>query len=371
MHFRPTLALFLLTATLAPAQDTPTTITTRSSLVVIPALVRTKSGDLVYTLTAKDFLLTDDGIEQPLTLEEDTGGQPLALVVAIETGSDGARYLDKYGTLITMIDNLVGNVPHKIALVTFDGAPNLLQDFTPNIAGVSAALRNVHPGDRGAAILDALSFSVDMLRKQPQTYRRAILLISETVDHGSQTKLDDALRAVSDTNTTIYAAAFSSSRGNSKRETTKIISSDPNPGPDHGCFSRDKNDPKVDPKEKPIEQAWDCLSLLAPPLRLAKLAFLLAVNGLAHNVPETVAHLTGGEYYAFSNTRNLEQDLQTISNHVPNRYVLSFHPQSPHPGLHALQLTLPDHINLTITARTSYWADDDTATTPQPAKLSQ
>ena len=373
MKLRATLALLCLIPVVLHAQtpDTQTTtITTRSSLVLIPALVKTKSGDLVYTLTAKDFKLTDDGVEQPLTLEEDNGGQPLALVVAVENGSDGARYLDRYGTLGTMIENIVGDVPHKIAVVSFDGAPNVLEDFTPDIAAVNTALRSIRPGDRNAAILDTLSFSVDMLRRQPQTYRRAILLISETVDHGSQATLDDALRTISDTNTAIYAVAFSSSRSNAKREGPKTFGQGPipdlsspepvPPGPRHGCFSRDKNDPQVDTTEKAIEQDWDCLSLLAPPLRLAKIAFLVAVNGLSKNVPETVAHLTGGEYYAFSNTSNLERDLFTISNHVPNRYVLSFHPQAPHPGLHALQLTLPDHIDLTILARSSYWADDDT-----------
>jgi hypothetical protein len=226
---------------------------------------------------------------------------------------------------------------------------------------VSNAIQDLRPGDREDAILDALAFSVDLLRKQPLQYRRAVLLISETIDHGSQTTLDDALRAVSDTNTAIYAAAFSSSRGMSKREASQMFSSN-KPGPAHGCMSRDPNDPNV-PDEGRFEQTWDCLSLLAPPLRLAKIAYLLAMNGFAHNVPETVAHLTGGEYYTFSNTKNLEQDLVTISNHVPNRYVLSFHPQSPHTGLHALDLGLRNYTDLKVLARGSYWVDSETAGT--------
>ena len=52
-------------------------------------MVRTKAGELVFTLTANDFTLTDDGVEQKVTLEQDTDSEPLALVIAIETG--GAR----------------------------------------------------------------------------------------------------------------------------------------------------------------------------------------------------------------------------------------------------------------------------------------
>jgi hypothetical protein len=50
----------------------------------------------------------------------------------------------------------------------------------------------------------------------------------------------------------------------------------------------------------------------------------------------------------------------TVSNHVPNRYVLSFRPEAPHPGLHTLKLQLKDYPNLEITARRNYWAQDAT-----------
>jgi hypothetical protein len=56
----------------------------------------------------------------------------------------------------------------------------------------------------------------------------------------------------------------------------------------------------------------------------------------------------------------LEQSLLTISNHIPNRYVLSFQPQSPHPGLHTIDLHLKDHPKLAVTARRTYWADSET-----------
>ena len=56
-------------------------------MVVVPALVRTHAGALVYTLQADDFKLTDDGVPQALTLEHETGGEPLALVVLVEIGA--------------------------------------------------------------------------------------------------------------------------------------------------------------------------------------------------------------------------------------------------------------------------------------------
>ena len=69
------------------AEPTTPTLSANSTLVLVPALVRNKSGDLVFTLNADDFTLTDDGVRQKLILEQDTGGEPLALVVLIEANS--------------------------------------------------------------------------------------------------------------------------------------------------------------------------------------------------------------------------------------------------------------------------------------------
>jgi VWFA-related protein len=375
-----------------PAQ--PSQLSTRSTLVVLPTLIRGKSGDLVYSLTAKDFVLTDDGQPQKLTLEQDTGGEPLALVVVIEVGGAGAREFNKYPSiappLAPMLESILGNVPHKVAVVTFDSQPSLLQGFTADTETAADAIRTLTPGctrqhhlddcasplaihdvalgDNGAAILDSLGFAVDLLRNQPPGYRRAILLISETLDRGSHLTLEDALRAISDTNTAIYSIGFSTGKSEAAHYAARELPTQPgglwmanhHPNPPNGCMGKDP-DPDPDATHNKAIQAYDCLTQLAPPLALAKMAAIAATDALRRNVPETVANLTGGEYFKLTNPANLERDLATISNHIPNRYVLSFQPQSPHPGLHVLSLTLPDYSNLHITSRTSYWADPEIA----------
>ena len=341
-------------------------VRTQSTVVLVPALVRNAKGELVFTLNAGDFRVTDDGVEQKLTLDEDTGSEPLALVVAVETGGGGRSKLDAYRHLGAVIDAVVGGVPHRVAVVGFDSTPQLLQDFNPDAMAAGVTLDNLDPGDKGAAILDALKFSVEQLRKQPISYRRAILLISESVDHGSQATMDDALRAISDTNTAIYSLGFSSGKAEGARYADRelpIHGENPHPGPPHGCMGKD---PDPDATTNKAAQAFDCLGLLVPPLALAKLAAIRAADDLHRNVPETVAQLTGGEYFKFENNRSLVSGLVAISNHVPNRYVLSFQPQTPHPGFHAVELKLKDHPGLRITARDGYWADSDAAGAPQP-----
>ncbi len=335
-------------------------LTTRTTLVLVPVLVRTKDEAPVFTLSAKDFALTDDGIEEKITVEDDTGSEPLALVVAVETGGAGARQLENFQNLGLAIETVIGSVPHRVAVVEFDSAPRTVQSFTSDLLAVDETLQGLAPGDRGAAILDGLRFSVDLLRSQPAAYRRVILLLSETVDHGSQTKLDEALRALSDSNTAIYSLAFPSAKSAIGHQAAKMWS-DPTPGPPGGCMAKD---PSATADQNRFTQAFDCLSLLAPPLRLAKMAGYLATDGLRRNVPESVAQLTGGEYFSFSGAHSLERDLLTISHHLPNRYMLSYYPASPHPGFHAIGLRLNGYSGLVVKARSGYWVDSEAETIP-------
>ncbi len=337
-------------------------MTVRSSLVLVPALVKTNNGELVFSLSADDFVLTDDGVPQRLRLEPDTDAQPLALVVVAETGGTGAAHLRDYHGLDAILDAVIGNVSHRVAVVSFDSQSHLEQGFTTDTGAAADALNGLTEGDGGAAILDGLAFAVDLLRRQPTGYRRAILLLSETADGGSQTSFDEVLKAIDDTNTSIYSFGFSSTKVALKHEAAKlprpnkqtVYSATPYaPG---GCMSRE---PGADPDAhgKRSVQALDCASDLFPPLRVARLAAIAAREGLRRNVPEAVAGLTGGEYFPFKDARSLGKQLVVISNDVPNHYLLSFAPQSPHPGLHALQLQLKERPGLQVKARSAYWAD--------------
>lgn len=319
-------------------------------------MITAKSGEPVFTLKAGDFRVTDDAVPQQITLDDDTGSQPLALVVLIQTGGEGARHLDALHRFPTFLDTLVGGVEHRVALVSFDSAPTVVENFTGETDTVSTAVNHLQTGDRGAATLDALAFSVGMLERQPLRFRRAILLVSETVDHGSHIGLQTALKTIGDTNTTIYSVAFHSARSAGTHELGRMFNGPP--GPAHGCMSKGTEDENLasDTSDNRMMQAYDCLSLLAPPLRLVKIAALIAMDSLRRNVPETVARQTGGEYTTFNDAKGVERGLFSISNHVPNQYVITFHPQAPHPGLHTIGLELPEYPQLHVAARASYWA---------------
>jgi len=122
-----------------------------ATLVLVPTLINTKGGEPVFGLTASDFTLTDDGIEQKISLEENTDSQPLALVIVVQTGGAGGRRLDSYSRLGPLLDSMVGGVPHRLAVVGFDSEPHIEAEFTPrhgaaNREGDCGSSRRHHRG---------------------------------------------------------------------------------------------------------------------------------------------------------------------------------------------------------------------------------
>jgi VWFA-related protein len=335
--------------------DQPT-LTVRSTLVQVPVLVKNKTGRVVFELTADDFLVTDNGVRQKTTLDADTDSQPLALAIVVETGGAGAQHLGDYSQLDSVLDALIGNVEHRVAVIGFDSGPHLLVPFSSGTADVSRALAGLDKGDNGAAILDGIAFAVERLRAQPTRYRRAILLLSETIDQDSKTNLDEALRLISDTNTAIYSFSFSSTRAAVSHEASKFRSS--TPGPAHGCFSRQGADREYDGHYS--KQVLDCISQLAPPLRLATMSFLAARTALRTKTAESVVQLAGGEFFHFRDFKELKAGLIALSNDLPNYYVLSFRPTAPTPGLHALHVETQARQPLVLNSRSEYWIEDDT-----------
>ena len=137
----------------APDERLNVQLRTQSNLVVVPTLVKTKADELVFSLRAQDFTVLDNGIEQKVTLDEDANQQPLALVVVVQTGGVATQQLPNLRHLETMIEAIVENVPHEIALVTFDSKPHLPQNFTQNLTQIDTSMQAVRAGDSGAGIL--------------------------------------------------------------------------------------------------------------------------------------------------------------------------------------------------------------------------
>jgi VWFA-related protein len=339
-----------------PAQTpSTTTLRTGTSLVVVPALVQTSARELVFSLIAADFVLTDNGVPQRVTLEEDTA-RPLSLVVLMQTGGAAQSQFKNYANLETMLAAVLGGTPNKVSIVNFDSRVKAASPFTSDIAQWRDAINHPDPGDSGAAIYDGLDFALDLLKQQPANTRRAILLISQTHDDGSKARLKDVIRTIGETDTAIYSLSFSAEKTSLKRRLqgpehpNKLISAG-NPPPTSVVNERLPTATTVGPDQ------YHAYFDLGAPLGLA-------IGAMRKNVSAEVANLSGGEASSFDNKTELDEALGTLTNHLRNSYILTFSPSSREPGLHTLQVRLAHHPDMIVTARTNYWSAEATETGP-------
>jgi VWFA-related protein len=307
-----------------------TTIRSQSNLVLIPTLVKDQKGGIVYGLQAKDFIVDDDGVEQPARLEEAPEGQPISLVVALQKGRRANYEFPRMQGLNSMLDPLFSTGTARVALLEFDGEVDVTRDFTRDPVLIADDLRNLQSGDGKAAILDAVDYAVNMLKKEPEDRLRVLLLISETRDHGSvfRSKMQAIVAALGNSNTLVYALAFSPSLSNILDTERGNNINEMNPSPD----------------------------LFGP--------LLMTVQAMRKNVPKTIAEMTGGEYELFATKKKFDLRMNDFDNHLHSRYLLTIAPKNPHPGLHQIHVRLQDGANHTVLARTSYWAEGPTVDTP-------
>ena len=331
----------VLVAALTGAGYAQTTLHTITTLVVVPTLVQTTGKEPVFSLTAADFIVTDNGVPQRVTLEEETR-RPLSLVVLMQTGGIARGQFPSYVNLETTLASLLGGPPNKASIVNFDSRPEAASPFTSNVAEWRDAIDHPDQGDSGAAIFDGISYALDLLKKEPVSNRRAILLISQEHDGGSKTQMKDIVRDLGETNTAIYSVTFSA-----EKTETKLAFKEPHVNPPISVVPSDGSLKAYDDPARPTQGYFK----LDVPLRLI-------FGAMQKNLSAEVANLSGGESTTFDGRGELEQDLNVLSNHIRNSYILSFSPTSAEPGLHTIKVQLAHHPEMIVSARTSYWAGD-------------
>lgn len=295
------------------------TFRTGTSVVLVPTLVEKPSGEVIYGLQSKDFVLADNGVPQKISVDEDMDVAPVALVVAVEQGRSSLLEFDKLARLGPLLDLFLGDGHSQAALVNFDSTPHLVRDFTRDEDSLSRDLKSMAPGDGGAAILDTVGYAVDVLETMPKNYRRVLLLISESRDHGSRhVKPEELVQRIGRSDVLVLSLTYSAS----KAEFLNDLKGGGNVGPS--------------------------MNLLSP--------LLMAVQAMRKNVPREIAQMSGGEYAPFTGERGFEERVDAVAKHARNRYLLSFHPTDATPGLHQLSVKLTEDYGAKLVARASYWA---------------
>ncbi len=288
--------------------------------VLVPTLIEKKGGGILYGLKPSDFVLEDNGVPQRIKVQPEMDTAPVALVVAVEQGGASVLEFSKLARLGPLLDVFLSDPRSQVALVGFDSEPNLIQDFTHSGDQVNTELTQLEPGDGGAAILDTVNYGVTLLESQPKEYRRVLLLISEERDHGSKhTKAVELIRMIGESDVLVLSVSFSPA-------TAELVNG----------------------LTRPYSETAEA-DLLAP--------LLMAVKAFKKNVAKEVATESGGEYTTFVGDKRFEARVMTAARDARNRYLITFSPSDPTPGLHSIRVKTAEDYGARIVARANYWRD--------------
>lgn len=288
--------------------------------VLVPTLVEKRGGGILYGLNAGDFVLEDNGVPQKIRVQEEMDTAPVALVVAVEQGGASVLEFDKLAKMGPLLDIFLTDPRSRAALVGFDSVPRLLEDYTHDGDRIDADLRQLQPGDGGAAILDTVNYAVALLETQPKDFRRVLLLISEERDRGSKhTKPAQLIQRIGESDVLVLSVSFS---------------------PALAELGHDVKDSEPD-------QAT--MSMVS--------ALVMAMRAFKKNVAREVAEMSGGEYTTFLGDKRFEARVLSAAKDARNRYLITFSPTDLTPGLHTIRVRTTQDYGARIVARANYWLD--------------
>ena len=306
------------------AQDT--VIRTTVPLILVPVTVTDRQGKTIDGLTESDFEVLDNG--QPIKHSLEVTIQPIALVVAVQTSAIAGPALAKVQKIGAMFEPLVVGERGVAAIVTYSDRIQVWQDFTGSTNKFTERKRQIEPDGSSRTVArmnDAVMEAVKILADRTK-FRRVLVVIGESRDRGSQSKLQEAVTNAQAANVTVYPVNYSvyktsfTSRGAERFGGSGRRVYDTDPG-----------------------------NLLAVFTEIARLA--------TQNAGDALAKYTGGEKVSFTRLSELERVIAKVGEDLHSQYLLSFQAGiTESPAYHAITVNVR-RAGAVVRARPGYWPE--------------
>jgi len=202
----------------ASIQQPVTTLKIESKLVAVTAIARDESGEPVSGLTRQDFLLKQDGKPQPITYFSPGSDLPLTLALLVDTSGSQLDFIpDEIAASGDFFPALMTKPQDRAVLMQFDTEILELAELTNSVPKLEEALSKL--SDKrgnlagGTRLYDVIS-GVSHLELGDQLGRRAMVILTDGGDFGSQTKIGTAIAEAQRADIMIYSIYYSRGGGN-------------------------------------------------------------------------------------------------------------------------------------------------------------
>src|SRR3984957_13318572 len=317
----------------APVQQAPEgTIRVRVALVTAPVVAIGPRAEPVLDLEQKDFHILDDGKDQTIESFE-LGGEKLSAVLVYETSSRIAPLLPAVQKAAIVFTQTVVGPSGEAAVLSYDDSIKTLLPFSSDNDKIEKTIASLQPGNSGARLYDALSSAVGLLRGRPSGERRAIVVVGEASDSGSEEKLGRVLRDAQLSNIVIYSVGLSPTSAGLRPPASQAV---PSPATPPGTFG---GPPVPGTAQTPSSQQQysgniDLLGLSEWAVR--------NVKAVVKDRPlEVAATATGGAFQPAFRDSKIENAIDAIGGELNSQYMLSYRPEgADNPGYHTIKVTV-------------------------------
>jgi VWFA-related protein len=332
-------------------QEGQPTIAVEVKTVSVLATVRDKHGKIISNLTKDDFQLDEDGRPQTINYFAHESDLPLRLGLLVDTSLSQRRVLDQERSAsYSFLDKLLRQDKDLAFVIHFDREVELLQDFTPSRPQLQAALqklstpqydsgssnggagggngggagggrsRGSHGG--GTLLYDAIFLGSDELMSKQQG-RKALIVLSDGVDHGSRESMAEAIATAQRSDTIIYSILFADEEDNYSRPG----------GFGMGGHGGGMGGSRGGGRYPPQEQRPDGKKIL-----------------------EQISKETGGRMFKVTKKETVDAIYAEIEEDLRNQYSLAYTPDKGNTvGYHKIHLLVPKQKDVTVNARDGYY----------------
>jgi VWFA-related protein len=335
--------------------------------VTVPVTVRDKHGKIIANLSKEDFVVDEDGRPQTVNYFAREKDLPLRLGLLVDTSLSQRRVLEQERSAsYSFLDHLLRENKDLAFVIHFDREVELLEDFTGSRPKLQAALQSLQTpqmdansgggggqsgggggqgggnggggiggggiggrrgggggggrgsghGGGGTLLYDAVYLAGDDLMNKQQG-RKALIILSDGVDHGSKEGIMTAIETAQRSDTVVYSILFKDDEGYGGRTSMQM-------GP-FGTGRRGGG--------RPQEERPDGKKIL-----------------------ERISKETGGRMFEVSKKETVEKIYGEIEEELRNQYSLGYTPdKDTGAGYHKLHVNTKQK-DLVVQARDGYYS---------------
>lgn len=311
-------------------------IRTHVTEVTAPVSVRdARTGEMILDLTEKSFHVYDNGVEQKID-HFDLGGDPLSIVLAIETSSHVDPMLPAIRQSGIVFTETVMGQTSEAAVLSYDDTVDLLDSFTTDVDAVQDSINHLRVGSAGIHLYDAMSRGISLLEKRPAVRRRILVVIGEAQDSGSESQLGAVLRHAELANVIIYSVGLSTTAADMRQPAGQYQA--PQMGPPGTYPLPTPNGTAPSPQmEQAVQPNMDLGALLIWLVKTGK-------NAVGPNSLDIASKATGGLHVNTMRDRSIEKAIDQIGGELHAQYTVAYRPPGDEPsGYHEIKVTVDRH----------------------------